>query len=169
MLKRHFAVMLVAGCSGSDPVESPDAVVDPPDAPSVTTRTVTGTVVDRHVTLNGEVAAPADLSSVAIAAVVPPAFDLIQGIGTTAGTFTIPNVPEGTYYLQFGVSQFVTDRSSIDLSSDVLGRANAVAVTNPSPITFNVGNVQAWQTGDELQMFVPGSGTNRIPSEFNAT
>src|SRR5258706_14934746 len=113
MSKCHLALIVVAGCGGSNPIDAPDAAIDPPDAP-LASRTVTGTVVDRHVTLDGEAAAPVDLSTFPIAAFVPPAFDRIfQGTGAADGTFTIPDVPEGTYYLQFGFTRFVTDRSAI--------------------------------------------------------
>jgi hypothetical protein len=165
-MTRHLALIFLASCGSSTPNE-PDAAIDPPDAPIVT-RTVTGTVIDRHVTSSGEVTVPRDLSTLEIAAFVAPAFDRIQGIGTADGTFEIPGVPEGPYTLTFGFAHVVTDRSSHDFSTDVLGRADVAVVANPSPMTFNVGNLQAWQTGDELQMFVPGSGTIAYAMQDNA-
>ncbi|HEX8437513.1 hypothetical protein, partial [Archangium sp.] len=47
----------------------------------------------------------------------------------------------------------VTDQSVLDLGDSRLGRHDAVRPTKPTPLTFNVTNLNAWQEGDHLEFF----------------
>lgn len=133
----------------------PDAGGEP-----VATRTVTGVMMHRHVTPDGEVAVPVDLTGAAIAALVPPSFEVHPGAGDASGTFSIPAVPTGVYYLQVDGLYVVTSRDEVDLSYAVLGRTDAVPATiQPTDLVLDLDNLAPWQFGDELQMFSAGSGT----------
>src|SRR5437773_1000707 len=65
---------------------------------------VTGTAATTFIADSGPVARPVDLAKVTIAArfQVGQAWNTIAGTGRADGTFTIPNVPQGTYYLRYG-------------------------------------------------------------------
>src|SRR5437870_2233263 len=72
---------------------------------------VSGTAIDTYVTEAGDVQQPRDLSGIDLAAFIlrsDGTFTRIAGSGTAAGSFRIPGVPAGTYYLKFGTSYFVT-------------------------------------------------------------
>jgi len=149
-----------ADAAGSDAnaIDALNADAAPPDA---ATRTVTGVITLRHVTLDGEVVVPLDLSQAEIEALMPPDFTSYPGAGQADGTFSIPGVPTGTYYLKIGRVYTVRSSDTIDHSWDLLGRSDAVEATiSPTNLVFDVANLADWQEGDELQMFSAGSGTS---------
>jgi hypothetical protein len=169
-----LGLLLTGACGGDDDGPAgggPDAAASPdggapdggePDAGEpVATRTVTGVMMRRHVTPDGEVAIAVDLTGATIAALTPPSFEVHQGAGDAAGTFSIPEVPVGVYYLEVDGLYVVTSRDSIDLSDSVLGRTDAAPATiAPTDLVLDVDNLAPWQPfGDELQAFSAGSGT----------
>jgi hypothetical protein len=174
-------VLVTSACGGSGGRSDPDAAAsadagdDPdaarPDATPVETRTITGVAAARHVTPAGEVVVPYDLSSVEIAVRVPPTFEVYPGTGTAEGTFSIPGVPVGTYYLQIGTGTvLVATADDIDLRGDVLGRPDATPVTvSPTDLVLDVDNLAPWQEGDELQMYSAGSATVAFAMQDAAT
>src|SRR5215831_3472443 len=88
----------VVACGGSS--TTPDAV----DAAIL--RTVTGMADLDVISASGTSILHADFSRFPPAAMTPPAFAPIQGSGTSNGTFSIPGVPEGTYYLQLARGRY---------------------------------------------------------------
>ena len=74
------------------------------------------------------------------------------------GTFSVPLVPHGTYYLRsdttsFGETQVLLTPLTADhpdLSAILHGRADAVAPSQSSPVTLNVTGLAPWSTTDSL-------------------
>jgi hypothetical protein len=77
------------------------------------------------------------------------------------GSFAVPNVPGGTYYLQTEQVSFPTNvagqqsqsilvtlnpltSDTPDLSTALHGRPDAVVATGPTPVTLNVTNLSPW-------------------------
>jgi hypothetical protein len=72
---------------------------------------------------------PEDLSSLFIQAVVPDGtgnYTSYSGTGTSAGTFSILDVPTGSYYLQHGSNFDWIQSSTPALGTTILGRSNSV-------------------------------------------
>jgi len=75
-----------------------------------------------------------------------------------SGTYSIPNVPTGSYWLTLvdggGVVHAVeTPSTTVDLGYDVLGRVDETPATLPTPVTLAVANLDPWDpTGDQLQL-----------------
>jgi len=130
---------------------------------------VTGTVINTYVSDTGATAlSPVSLPSVA--ALVPTgggSFATFPGTAKTDGSFTIPNVPNGTFYLSAnsgdpanqGYFYVVTTARTIDLGSAVAGRSDrTAAISHPTNVVFNVGGMSAWQNGDLLQFVSSNAG-----------
>ena len=124
-------------------------------------RDVSGTQVNTWLTETTSTNVADDLSAPgSIEALIPDGsggFTRIPGVGTAAGTFTIPGVPDGSYYLHSLRSFYVTTSSAPDLGGYRLGRPD-VAVVDPSQLAttrtvLNVGNLNPWQQGDYLELF----------------
>ena len=163
--RRVWAVAFVVGC-GSSSNKPPDAGVDsPPDAPL---RTIAGAYNVRVTNAAGSTELPVNLSQTTIAALVPPDFTAYPGSSAAAGTFTIPGVPAGTYYLQIASHYFVLSANSVDLSFDALGRATDSFATSPTDLTFDVTGLTAWQTTDELALFSTETGTAAYAMQASA-
>lgn len=75
------------------------------------------------------------------------------GVGSTAGTWVIPNVPQGSYMLRFNNTYLVTSTRDVDFNATTIGRADAVPATiNPTNITFSLSGLSAWGTYDFLTL-----------------
>jgi hypothetical protein len=149
-MKLSILVVLVACGDNTPPL--PDAVVP-------TGRTITGTAQTRYVAPGGEVHVPVDFSASTIAAITLPSLATLPGAGAADGTFAIPNVPEGAFYLQVDANYIEMTGDTIDLGYDELGRPDVVAATQPTPLRFDVANLASWQMGDQLELTSPDSGT----------
>jgi hypothetical protein len=126
-------------------------------AGALTTRTVTGTDIAHYT--NGTV--PVDLSAVKVAAYVPNGaggYSVISGSGTSAGTFTIPNVPTGYYLLQVGTSFLVTNSTVVDEDFAYGYRSNGVPANSRTELTFDLANLESWQSNDVFEMVCPNNG-----------
>ena len=109
----------------------------------------------RFITPTGVTDLPVNLSNATVSALGAPNDTVYPGTGSSNGTFTIPDVPEGAYYLKLGKRYLVLTANDVDLSFDVHGRSTARAATSPTPLTFDVTSMAAWQSGDELQLSSP--------------
>src|SRR5215469_12982186 len=121
-----------------------------------TTRTVTGTRIGHY--LNGPL--PQDLSALTIAAFVPngSGYTVINGTGTSSGTFTINNVPAGFYLLQIGNLYLWTSNNRVNADFISAYRNNVVAADyNGTFFTFDVTNLNPWQSTDMFEIACPNN------------
>ncbi len=117
---------------------------------------VTGTRMVRTITNSGETSTPQDLSSSLIAALVPNGlggFTSISGTGLANGTFTIPQIPKGKFWFQFGTSYVWTDEHKLDLDVYAYGRTDAVPASLSTLLTFNVTGLTPFVASDILQWY----------------
>jgi hypothetical protein len=128
----------------------------PPPPPDPTPRTVTGTQFLTRVLPNATTTTPVDLTALNPQVLLEDG-TIIPGTGTPDGTFTIPDVPGGTYMLQVGTNYYVTDADYIDLSSAVSGREDVAVPTTPASITLNLTNLDSWQDLDYLEAYSAGA------------
>jgi hypothetical protein len=132
-------------------------------------RTVTGTEITHY--NNGVV--PTDLSAVTVAAFVANGaggYNVISGSGTGAGTFTIPNVPSGSYLLQLGSTYLVTSNTVVDADTVYEQRSNGVPANSSTNLTFDLTNLDSWQTTDMFEMVCPNNGVyNDFDGALGAT
>lgn len=157
----HLAVVVaVIGCAHPCLV----AQVEESGGPT-TPRTVTGTEIGHY--KNGPL--PVDLSAVTVAAYVPNGsggYNLISGSGTSAGTFSISNVPPGFYLLQLGSTFLVTSNTVIDADVNWDFRSNGVPANPSTSVTFDLANLNSWQNTDVFEMVCPN---NDVYNEFDGT
>jgi len=137
--------------------------------------TVGGTFVITYWTSNGPVNVPFDWTAAASAplkfvprALIPKSdgsFQVLLGSGNSDGTFSIPNVSGGYYWLQPTGSLYWTSSSTVDLGVDFNFQAPSSGKINTVPTTtqmsFNFSGMAPLQTGDVAafvwQMFPPFS------------
>ena len=141
------AALAAAACQFPSPTDVlPDA--PPVDGPvDARPDLVTGTVSIGYRTEAGVTERYTDLSSVAIAALVPDAaepsgFRTIVGTGTADGRFTIEGVPpEGEYYLKVGTTYFWTAAHVVNIRPEAPARPDtqtataATIIRGPAPLT----------------------------------
>jgi hypothetical protein len=130
-----------------------------------TTRTVTGTDIGHYT--NGTL--PVDLSGVTVAAYVPNGtggYNVLSGVGTNSGTFSIPNVPSGPYLLQLGSSFLVSSNTVVDEDFDSDYRSNGVPANSSTLVTFDLANLESWQSTDIFEIVCPNNG---VYNEFDGT
>ena len=125
----------------------------PSDDVGVFTRTVTGTEIGHY--LNGPL--PTDLSTVTVGAYVffpgKSRYAFLPGTGTSSGTFTIKNVPVGSYLLQLGNQYLWTGNSMVDADYIAAYRSDTVAADWPNTFfTFDVTNLNSWQVTDFFEI-----------------
>jgi hypothetical protein len=76
------------------------------------------------------------------------------GLGTADGRFTIPGVPQGTYWVGFGDGlQIATSARSIDVGSAILGRRGATYARKPATLRIDAQNLRPWMESDWLQLY----------------
>lgn len=126
--------------------------------------TVRITAVDPYVAQIGTSTVPEDLSAATYRILAPDGqggYTTLTGAGTASGTFAIPNVPPGAYYLQFsatGHTYLWTSASNIDAGSAFLGRAKATTANTGSLLNFNLTNMSAFQNNDDIEVYSPNAG-----------
>ena len=118
--------------------------------------TVSGSWIDTYWTSNGPVLVPFDLSKASIfpRALIPQpdgSFQTLQGTGNADGTFSIPNVPGGYYWLQPVPAAYWTSSSTFDFGMDT-----NVPLSSPPPngttttLNFTLNGLDPTQAGDEV-------------------
>jgi hypothetical protein len=152
------AAALAGGCVDSLASGTGDEALDP--AAGLEAAPITGTAFDTYGTAQGDQQVPRDLTGVIIEALVPAAdgsFVAHAGQGTSAGTFEIPGVPVGPYYLNFEGRYLVTSARTLDFGRRVVGRSTQHAVS-AATLALAVDNMPAWQDGDILELYAPNAG-----------
>jgi Fibronectin type III domain len=119
--------------------------------------TVSGSWIDTNWTSSGPVLVPFDWSKFPALprALVPQpdgSFQTVQGSGNSDGTFSIPNVPGGYYWLQSGSASYWTSGSTFDLGTNVNVIATPTPTTNVAntSMSFNFMGLDPLQAKDEL-------------------
>jgi hypothetical protein len=117
------------------------------------TRTLSGHEIGHY--KNGAV--PTDLSTVAIAALVPngSGYTTITGTGSSDGKFTIPDVPTGFYLLQIGTSYLWTSNTMVDADSNYGYRSTVVPANSSTQISLDFTNLDAWRIDDFFEIVCP--------------
>lgn len=122
---------------------------------------VVGTHVDTYLTEGGRTERPNDADPLTISALVPEAgggFTTFPGKLAADGTFTIPGVPTGEFYLQrYPRSFVVTTERELALGALFGGRPDAAPITTPTPLHVSATGLQAWQDSDALELFALGA------------
>lgn len=120
------------------------------------TRTVSGTRIIHYKTG----AVPVDLSTTTIGAFVPNGsggYTFFSGSGTSSGTFTIANVPGGFYLLQLGGLYLWTSNTVVDADYNSDTRSDTVQADQNTTVTFDLTNLDTWQSTDFLEMVCPNN------------
>jgi hypothetical protein len=125
---------------------------------------VTGTIVDTYITETGDVTQVNTAVTLVALAPAGSGFTMIPGTVAADGSFTIPDVPAGTFYLglQSGgqISNFVvTDQRTLDLGRVYAGRPDTTPITTtPTSLVLNLTGMNPWQDTDALEIFSHGAG-----------
>jgi hypothetical protein len=135
--------------------------------------TVTGTWIDTYWTPGGLVPLKQLLPFGPVALVPQPdgSFQTIQGSVKSDGTFSIPNVPVGYYWLQFGLSMYWTSGSTIDLGQEFdsqLGPLGIVPATT-TDLQVDYAGLDPLQTGDDLAFMWGPLSFGSMPPPTGAT
>ena len=118
--------------------------------------TINGSWIDTRWTASGSTNAPFDWTKAHFLpqALVPQSnggFVTVQGSGKSDGTFSIPVIPGGHYWLQIGTNGFWTSSSTFEFGTDILGRAIG---TTPNFLStafaFNVSGLDPVVSGDQF-------------------
>jgi hypothetical protein len=143
--------------------------------------TVTGTWIDTYWTSNGRVLSPFDwsksLEGIPTALVPQPdgSFHEVQGSGNSDGTFNIPNIPAGYYWMRPAANSYWTSSSTFDFGSDIsLQKTGNILTTSPTTrFDFNLLGLDPLHSGDEVEfiweMFPPFSLPYAVGSPAGAT
>jgi hypothetical protein len=108
---------------------------------------------------------PLDLSFRVVAAFVPDGqggYNKIVGTGTQQGTFTIPGVPKGYYLLRLAGQYLWTRNTVVNADYWQAYRSTAAAPENPTSLTFDLANLNAWQDTDFFEIVDPNSGAFQL-------
>lgn len=119
--------------------------------------TVSGRWQNTYWSSNGPVLVPFDLSKASLfpRALIPQpdgSFLALQGTGNSDGTFSIPNVPGGYYWLQPVPAAYWTSSSTFDLGMDTnVPLSSALStVVPPTTLNFTFNGLDPLQAGDEV-------------------
>ncbi|MGH9680616.1 MAG: choice-of-anchor D domain-containing protein [Candidatus Acidiferrales bacterium] len=127
------------------------------------------TVNTVYYTRNGNQTAAFDLSAVPVCLEVPDGsggFTTLStgtGLGNPDGTFTIPNVPAGGFWVAIGTSHFWTSQSDLGFSGNAIGRPDSARGTGTLNVSLNVNDVP--QNSDEFEVYSPDAPGDSFFSE----
>jgi hypothetical protein len=91
--------------------------------------------------------------------------------GTAAGTFEIPDVPDGPFLLRRSTTGFYgvfapEDGHEVAQTWDVLGRATATPVSAPTMVDLDATGMTAWHTGDTLFLDCFGNASELVDPDL---
>ncbi len=119
--------------------------------------TVSGTWVDTNLTPSGPVSTPFDFTKVSLplSALVPQpdgSFQTVPGTGKSDGSFSIPNIPGGYYWLQL-VPRFSywTSSSTFDFGANLnIQGPNGTTSVSTTTLRFNFSGLDPLRLQDEV-------------------
>lgn len=119
--------------------------------------TIRGTAVDTHVTATGNVTSVEDLTKkyIGVEYLSGNTWVAIEGTGNTDGTFEIPGVPAGSYWIALESGGYWTSASDFDLGRDYLGRKDGVLPSSDTFLSLNLDGLTSWAATDTLDIFNP--------------
>lgn len=119
--------------------------------------TVHGTAIDSYTSSSGTVTVSRDLTTMYIAAValVNGQWATFQANTTSNGSFDIPTVPAGKYFLVMPAGAYWTAASDVDLGQDHLGRSDAVWPQAATLFTADFIGLNPWKDDDYLWFVNP--------------
>lgn len=170
-----LGLALLLGCSKNEPEPDPGRMTPPasmnlPPVPDPGMG-INGSYVNRHLTDTGEQTKPFDADRYRVSALVPNSaggFTVLTGTTHADGTFSVPVVPQGLYYLRtdyrsrstdtWTVSDLVVTRErTVHLGSLFPGRPGLASVKMPTILTLHADNLSPWQTDDRVELFSLGA------------
>ena len=142
-------------------------------------RTVRGSVQVAHIAPTGTNVSPVDLREdlVVVATLAEDGmYDEMVGQGSAAGTFEIPNVPRGTYYVlwqpsatpnAYLVQEFTQDDPT--LTDYQGGRSDSTRPSQPTTTSLSIDALSPWVADDEVRLSVPNTDALDILSKTGST
>jgi hypothetical protein len=185
-----LAVGLAAGCNqilgiGDLRSVAGDATPATADAPidaavdAAPPSDVDGTAIDRYVGATTAML-PEDLTGYTIIAYVPDGhggFTTIAGAGTKTGTFHIPQVPAGPYYLFVAAPAstlppptfYDVTTHAPELGMDRVGRGDGPQVTQSTSLDFQLSGMTPYQANDVGDVVSFDDAVDSYPLSFGGT
>jgi hypothetical protein len=115
----------------------------------------------RNLTASGFVEQPEDFARNPVELFVEDGDTLVPVTGRAGGPgeYIFPDVPRVTYYLKLGTNYVVMDSRNVDLSVDLLGRADAVTLPTASVASVALSGLEPWFVSNP-----PGTSNPANPS-----
>jgi hypothetical protein len=149
-----------------------ETAVPPPPTSGYTGPGITGTRSGTYISDLGAQVVNSDLSATAFDAIYQnggTAWVGSRGTGTANGTFSVPNVPSGGYYLRWSKYYIWTTHREVDLSfksEGRLGRSNATSAS--TQLSFDLTSMNPWKTDDDLHFYSMSTGAAYMYLENDA-
>ena len=172
---------LFSACSSKEtPAKAKTSLMDVTPAPAPGMG-VSGTSIDIRLTEGGEVSVPDGPDKLRVAALVPNSaggFTVLTGTVNEDGTFVVPVVPAGLYYLRREYSDgkggwelfdlVATSERVVHLGSLYTGRPDVTWPQLPTPLSIAAENLSPWKAEDQLELFSLGADTTLFIDGFRA-
>jgi hypothetical protein len=124
---------------------------------------VTGTLRDTYLTDTGEIK-DVPRASATVEAIVPQAdgsFATFAGTYNADGSFVIPDVPEGEFYLLLnGGTAIVTSQRNLDLGRVLVGRPDAAKIKSATYAALDATGLSPWADGDSIELCSLGANSS---------
>ena len=132
--------------------------------------TVHGTAVDSYTSSSGTVTVPQDLTTSYIAAVALAnnQWTTFQANISSSGSFDIPGVPAGKYFLVTPSGTYWTGASDVDLGEDHIGRSDGLGPQAATFFAVDFTGLDAWKDDDYLWFVNPNLDQSFMWSAANA-
>lgn len=153
----------LTGCGGN--IEVTDTA-HAGDAGARTSGDVLGTMIDTYVTEVGDVAKPVVAALTALSPTAGGGFTSVAGKVAADGTFRIPGVPDGPFYLRIDANDYLvgpvfifSQGRELDLGTVRLGRPSPKECCyDTTPLVLDLAGLDPWVGGDSIDVFSLGAG-----------